>query len=98
MKRLILAAFAASAAFSPVAFAQEPPQLYGDYSSAVQERYNKGPAERQYDYGTIYEPMPLDTMPTASIPDDVDDRMLGSGTDTELNYGPNVRERDVGGR
>lgn len=96
MKRLILAAFAASAAFSPVAFAQEPPQLYGNYSNAVQDRYNKGPAERQPDYGLYEEPMVLDTMPTASIPEN--DTMVGSGNDTNLDYGPNVRERDTEGR
>ncbi|MFP1630312.1 hypothetical protein ACLB6G_01110 [Zhengella sp. ZM62] len=94
MKRMILAAFAASAALSTAAFAEEPPQLYGNYSAAVQDEYNKGPAERNVYRGGYADPMLLDTMPTASIPDN--STMAGeAGEEPNLDYGPAIEERDI---
>ena len=93
MKKIVLAAFATATALSTAAFAQEPPQLYGNYSAAVKNQYNKGPAERR----GYSEPMMLDTMPTASIPEN-ETTPGQQDDDLELDYGPNVDERDVEGR
>ncbi|PHP68893.1 hypothetical protein CSC94_02575 [Zhengella mangrovi] len=92
MKKIVLAAFAAATALSTAAFAEEPPQINGNYSSDVQQRYNMGPAES----GTYVAPMMLDRMPTASV--DRDDRaknMADDRMDPELNYSANVDKRDI---
>lgn len=94
MKRIILAVFAAGTALSTAAFAEEPPQLYGNYSAAVQNEYNKGPAERYGYRGGYDDPMLLDTMPTASIPEN-STRAGEPGEEPNLDYGPAIEERDI---